>query len=139
MQGYYPLSYVREVTETDLFNCMCLYFQFDSICVLSDLLELVSLSSKQFLSNFMLIRHIFLLLHVFSLRVTLTWVRVTQFTHSYIYLNVYEFVYKMVYFVTCCLHLDYPVSCLVQLCVFYQPCGTKDNLVLPCGTLCSLV
>ena len=24
---------VREVTETDFYNCMCLYFQSDSICV----------------------------------------------------------------------------------------------------------
>ena len=25
----------REVTEADFYNCMCLYFQFDSICVIS--------------------------------------------------------------------------------------------------------
>ena len=40
--------YVREVTETDLYNYMCLYFHFDSICVLSELFELVSLLSQQF-------------------------------------------------------------------------------------------
>ena len=40
--------HVREVTETDLYNYMCLYFHFDSICVLSELFELVSLLSQQF-------------------------------------------------------------------------------------------
>ena len=29
------MTYVKEVTETDLYNCMCLCFQFDSICVFS--------------------------------------------------------------------------------------------------------
>ena len=28
-------TYVREVTETDFSDCMCLYCQFDSICVFS--------------------------------------------------------------------------------------------------------
>ena len=32
-----------------------------------------------------------MLLHLFSLRVNLTWVRVTHPTHSHMYLNVYEF------------------------------------------------
>ena len=30
------MTYVREVTETDFYNCMCLNFQFDPICVFSD-------------------------------------------------------------------------------------------------------
>ena len=30
------MTYVREVTKTDFCNCMCLYFQFDSICVFSE-------------------------------------------------------------------------------------------------------
>ena len=30
------MRYVREVTEIDFYNCMCLYFQFDSICVFSE-------------------------------------------------------------------------------------------------------
>ena len=30
------MTYVREVIETDFYNCMCLYFQFDSICVFSE-------------------------------------------------------------------------------------------------------
>ena len=30
------MTYVREVTETDLYNCICLYFQFDPICVFSE-------------------------------------------------------------------------------------------------------
>ena len=38
---------VREVTETDLYNCMCLYFLFVSICVFSEF-ELVSILSKKF-------------------------------------------------------------------------------------------
>ena len=42
------MTYVREVTETDFYNCMCLYFQFDSFCIFSELFELVSLLSKQF-------------------------------------------------------------------------------------------
>ena len=28
------MTYVREVTETDFYKCMCSYFQFDPICVL---------------------------------------------------------------------------------------------------------
>ena len=55
------------------------------------------------------------------------------------YLNVYAFFYKMVYFITGCLHLDYPVSFLVQLCGFFlptlRPCATLRYLVLPCDTL----
>ena len=27
------MTYAREVTETDFYNCMCLYFQFALICV----------------------------------------------------------------------------------------------------------
>ena len=42
------MTYVREVTETDFHSCMCLYFQFDSICVFSF-----------YPSNVMLLRHIF--------------------------------------------------------------------------------
>ena len=30
------MTYVREVIETDFYNFMCLYFQFDSICVFSE-------------------------------------------------------------------------------------------------------
>ena len=70
------MIYVREVT--DFYNYMCLYFQFDSICVFSELFELVSLLSKYFYA----FKAYVLLLHVFSLRVTLTRVRVTHFTHS---------------------------------------------------------
>ena len=43
------MTYVREVTETDFYNCMCLYFQFDSICVFSKFVELVNLLSWQFI------------------------------------------------------------------------------------------
>ena len=56
------MTYVREVTATDLYDCMCLYFQFDIICVFSELFELVKLLSKQF-NDFK--AYIFLL-HVFS-------------------------------------------------------------------------
>ena len=31
------MTYVREVTETDLYNCMCLYFQFDPVWAFSEL------------------------------------------------------------------------------------------------------
>ena len=60
------------------------------------------------------------------------------------FLSVYELLYKRkVYFITGCLHLDYPVSCPVQLCIFYQPCGTKEptlcHLAVPCATLRYLV
>ena len=48
--------------------------------VFSELFELVSLLSKQFYA----FKAYILLLHVFSLRVTLTRVRVTQFTQSLI-------------------------------------------------------
>ena len=72
------MTYVREVTETDLYNSMCLYFQFDSIWLFSEMFELVSLLSKQFHA----FKAYILLLHVFSLRVTLTPVRVTHFTYS---------------------------------------------------------
>ena len=41
------MTFVREVTKLTC-NCMCLYFQFDSICVFLSLFELVSLLSKQF-------------------------------------------------------------------------------------------
>ena len=44
----------------------------------------------------------------------------------------------MTYFITGCLHLDYPVSCLVQLCVLPTLRYQRTNLVLPCGTLCHL-
>ena len=30
------MACVREVAETDFYNCLCLYFQFDSFCVLSE-------------------------------------------------------------------------------------------------------
>ena len=30
------IAYVREATETDFYNCMCLYTWFDSICVFSE-------------------------------------------------------------------------------------------------------
>ena len=30
------MTYVREVTETDFYNCMCLHFQFDPICGFSE-------------------------------------------------------------------------------------------------------
>ena len=30
------MKFVREVTETDFYDCMYLYFQFDSICVFSE-------------------------------------------------------------------------------------------------------
>ena len=26
------MTYVREVTETDFYDCMCSYYQFDSLC-----------------------------------------------------------------------------------------------------------
>ena len=31
------MTCVREVTETDFYSCMCLYFQFGSICVFSEI------------------------------------------------------------------------------------------------------
>ena len=31
------MAYVREVTETDFYQCICLYFQFDPICVFSEI------------------------------------------------------------------------------------------------------
>ena len=30
------MTYVREETKTDFYNCMCLYFQSDSICACSE-------------------------------------------------------------------------------------------------------
>ena len=30
------ITYIREVTETDFYHCLCLYFQFDPICVFSE-------------------------------------------------------------------------------------------------------
>ena len=30
------MTYLREVSKTDFYNCMCLYFQFDSVCVFSE-------------------------------------------------------------------------------------------------------
>ena len=30
------MTYEREVSETDFYHCMCLYFQFDPICVFSE-------------------------------------------------------------------------------------------------------
>ena len=47
-------TYVREVTETDFCDCMCLYFQFDSICIFSEF-EYQVFS----VSNLMLSRHRF--------------------------------------------------------------------------------
>ena len=38
------MTYVREVTETDFYNCMCLYFQ----AYFLSLFELVNLLSRQF-------------------------------------------------------------------------------------------
>ena len=38
------MTYVREVTEIDFWNCMCLCFQFDSICIYSGFV-----SSKSFI------------------------------------------------------------------------------------------
>ena len=40
------MTYVREVTKLT-YSCMCSYFQFDSICVFSEFVELVCLLSKQ--------------------------------------------------------------------------------------------
>ena len=39
------MTYVREVTEADFYNCICLSFQFDSICVFS----VFVLTSKSFI------------------------------------------------------------------------------------------
>ena len=36
---YHMYAYVREVTETDFYNSICLYFQFDSISVFSEWFE----------------------------------------------------------------------------------------------------
>ena len=33
------MTYVREVTETDFYNCMCLHFQFDAICIFSEFIS----------------------------------------------------------------------------------------------------
>ena len=55
------MTYVREITETNFYNCMCLYFQFDSICVFSEY-ELEKLLFKQFNA----FKAYILLLHVFS-------------------------------------------------------------------------
>ena len=33
------MTCLREVTETDFYYCMCLYFQFDPICVFFSLFE----------------------------------------------------------------------------------------------------
>ena len=41
--------YVREVTETDFYNSMCSYFQFDSICVCFGCFELESIISKYYI------------------------------------------------------------------------------------------
>ena len=68
------MTNVSEETETDFYNSMSLYFQFDSVCIFSGLFELVSLLSKRFHA----FKAYILLLHVFSLRVTLTRVRVTH-------------------------------------------------------------
>ena len=43
------MTYAREVPETDLYNCVCLYFQFDSIRIFLGWFELVSLISKYFI------------------------------------------------------------------------------------------
>ena len=53
------MTYVREVTETDFYNCMCLYFQFDSICIYSEFL-ITNMSFKQYNS----FKAYILLLHV---------------------------------------------------------------------------
>ena len=62
------MTYVREVTETDFCNYMCLYIQFDSIVYFLSLFELVSLLSKQFNA----LKVYVWLQHVFSSGVTLT-------------------------------------------------------------------
>ena len=69
-------------TSKKYISSMYLYFQFDSICVFSELFELVSALTKQFYA----FQAYILLLHVSSLRVTLTRVRmrVTHFTHSHL-------------------------------------------------------
>ena len=56
------MTYVRQVTETDFYNGMCLYFQFGSICILLSLFELVILLSTPFNAFKVYI----LLLHVFQ-------------------------------------------------------------------------
>ena len=66
------MTYVREVTETDFCKCVCLYFQFDSSCIFFELFDLVNFLSKQFRA----FKTYILLLHVYSLGVTLTCVRV---------------------------------------------------------------
>ena len=70
---------------------MCLYFQFDSICVFSELFEPVGLLSKQSHA----FRAYILLPHVFSLHVTLTQLRVTHFTHSR-HISFYEEIWLLI-------------------------------------------
>ena len=61
------MTHVREVTETDfynVYNCMCFYFQLESICVFSEFcfFLIVSVLYKQFNA----FKANILLLHVFS-------------------------------------------------------------------------
>ena len=57
------MTYVREVTETDFYNGVYFYFQFESICVFSEFFFLlVTFLSKQFNA----FKANILLLHVFS-------------------------------------------------------------------------
>ena len=40
------MTYVREVTETDFYNCMCLHFQFDTFCIFSEFICIHAISSE---------------------------------------------------------------------------------------------
>ena len=55
------MTYVREVSVTDFYNCMWLYFQFDSFCVFSEFkpVSLISKYSNAFKAHILLL-HIFL-------------------------------------------------------------------------------
>ena len=72
------MAYVREVNETDFCNCMCVNFQFDTLCVFLSLFQLEKLLCKEFNA----FKAYILLLHVFFLTRSLTrmQVRVTHFT-----------------------------------------------------------
>ena len=61
-ETFVNMTFVRGVTETDFYICVCLYFQFDPICVFLSLFELVNLLSKQFNA----FKAYILLLQVFS-------------------------------------------------------------------------
>ena len=70
------MTYVREVTQTDVFVYISSLSQF---AYFLGLFQLVSPLSKQFNA----FNAYILLLHVFSLGVTLTRMRVTHFTHTH--------------------------------------------------------